>query len=295
MLSHDNMYWTTMVATDILQLKEGSEVMISYLPLSHIAANLVDVWAMFMAKGTMVFADKMALKGTLLATMQEARPTIFFGVPRVWEKIQEGMMEKGRQTKGLKRAVAQACKKAGLKHHLEGIDGFFYKFGQKAVYGKIREALGLDRCHTFYSGAAPINHETLKYFLSLDMVVNELYGMSETTGPHTLQYGNDLCIGSVGKTLPGCKTRLANKDADGNGEVCMWGRNVMMGYLNREDKTTEDIDPEGWMHSGDVGSIDNEGRLFITGQCTSSTFSFDQAARIANLFIFSTQFKVIYF
>ena len=72
-------------------------------------------------------------------------------------------------------------------------------------------------------------------------------------------------IGSVGPTMPGCETRLANKDADGNGEICMKGRNLMMGYLNREDKTTEDIDQDGWLHSGDIGSIDANGFIFITG------------------------------
>ena len=130
---------------------------------------------------------------------------------------------------------------------------------------KVREALGLDRCTAFFSGAAPISGETIKYFLSLDMVVHELYGMSEVTGPQSLQTGPRTVIGSVGPTMPGCETRLANKDADGNGEICMKGRNLMMGYLNREDKTTEDIDQDGWLHSGDIGSIDANGFIFITG------------------------------
>ena len=97
------------------------------------------------------------------------------------------------------------------------------------------------------------------------MVVHELYGMSEVTGPQSLQTGPRTVIGSVGPTMPGCETRLANKDADGNGEICMKGRNLMMGYLNREDKTTEDIDQDGWLHSGDIGSIDANGFIFITG------------------------------
>ena len=89
--------------------------------------------------------------------------------------------------------------------------------------------------------------------------------MSEVTGPQSLQTGPRTVIGSVGPTMPGCETRLANKDADGNGEICMKGRNLMMGYLNREDKTTEDIDQDGWLHSGDIGSIDANGFIFITG------------------------------
>ena len=266
MLSHDNIIWTAIVASrEVLKLQYGKEIIVSYLPLSHIAGQMMDIWVPLINLATIVFADKMALKGTLLDTLKEARPTTFFGVPRVWEKIMEGMKDKGRATKGLKRKVAIACKKAGLDHHLNNKDTFMFTVGQKAVYMKVREALGLDRCTAFYSGAAPIAAETIKYFLSLNLVVHELYGMSEVTGPQSLQCGTKTVIGSVGPTMPGCHTSLANKDRDGSGEICMKGRNLMMGYLNREDKTTEDGDQDGWLHSGDIGTIDANGFIFITG------------------------------
>jgi long-chain-fatty-acid--CoA ligase ACSBG len=267
MLSHDNIVFTAEVAVfDVLKLRYKNERVVSYLPLSHIAGQMMDIWVSIINLNEVVFADKMALKGTLLDTLKEARPTVFFGVPRVWEKIMEGMKAKGRETKGLKKKVADACKQAGLDHHLMNKDTFMYKIGQKAVYCKVREALGLDMTHSFYSGAAPISGETIKYFLSLDIVVHELFGMSECCGPQSMQTGPKTVVGSVGPTLPGCETRLANKDVDGNGEVCMKGRNLMMGYLNREDKTTEDIDQDGWLHSGDIGSIDANGFIFITGR-----------------------------
>jgi long-chain-fatty-acid--CoA ligase ACSBG len=265
MLSHDNIYWTATVAADWIQMREGREIIISYLPLSHVAGQMLDIWATMVGKATVYFADKMALKGTLLDTLKEVRPTIFFGVPRVWEKIMEGMVNKGKAVTGLKKKIAIACKKAGLDHHLNGKDTMMYSVGQKVIYKKIREALGLDRCVSFFSGAAPISLDTLKYFLSLDIVIHELYGMSEVTGPQSIGYYNSCKVGSVGKILPGCKNRLANPDEKGEGEVCMWGRHVMMGYLNREDKTTEDVDEEGWMHSGDLGTLDSDGFLFITG------------------------------
>lgn len=267
MLSHDNIHWTVGGTGRLLGFEWGKEVMISYLPLSHIAANAVDVWAMFINGGTVFFADKMALKGTLLATIQEARPTVFFGVPRVWEKIHEGMAAKGREVKGLKKAISTACKAAGLKHHLEGKDGMMYSVGKKAVYGKVREALGLERARLFFTGAAPTAMDTYKYFLSLDIVLQDAYGMSETSGPHHLLHPPTAAhLGSVGQAVPGCKTKLKNQDPDGNGEVAMYGRNIMMGYLNREDKTSEDIDSEGYMCSGDIGSMNKDGYLFITGR-----------------------------
>ena len=198
--------------------------------------------------------------------MKECRPTIFFGVPRVWEKIMEGMLDKGKAVKGLKRKIADACKKAGLDYHLNGRDGVMYTVGKKVIYKKVREALGLDRCVAFFSGAAPIGVDTLKYFLSLDIMIHELYGMSEVTGPQTMSFYGAYKLGSVGKVIPGVKNRLANPDDKGEGEICMWGRHTMMGYLNREDKTTEDMDEEGWMHSGDLGSVDSDGFMFITGK-----------------------------
>ena len=255
-----------MQAVDIGPIEYNKEVIISYLPLSHIAASLMDIWGAFIARATVIFADRMALKGTLLTTLKEARPTIFMGVPRVWEKIYEGMMEKARTITGLKKTISANCKKAGLKHHLEGRDGFFYTLGKKAIYVKVKEALGLDRCHCFFSGAAPIHKDIMKYFLSLDIVIRELYGMSETTGPHTIMRRGDINLGSVGTAMTGCRVLLHDKDPEGNGEVWMWGRNIMMGYLNREDKTCEDLDAQGYVHSGDIGSIASTGHLFITGK-----------------------------
>ena len=106
MLSHDNIYWTSVtVGSKIIGMKNQKEVMISYLPLSHVAANVCDIWAMFLLKGTIIFADKMALRGTLIQTLKEARPTIFFGVPRVYEKLVEGIKNKATETKGMKRKM----------------------------------------------------------------------------------------------------------------------------------------------------------------------------------------------
>ena len=264
MLSHDNIYWECMMAIKISEARKKEEVFVSYLPLSHIAGQFQDVWVALLCLGTVVFADHMALKGTLVETLKEARPTIFVGVPRVWEKIKEGIQDKGRAVGGLKKMVADACKKAGLEYHLNDNDSIMYSVGKKAIYPKVTEALGLDRTKQFVSGAAPLGEETLKYFMSLNIVIQEAYGMSETTGIHTGMLGKPK-INSVGRAVPGAEIKIIGEDSKGEGEICMRGRNTMMGYLNREDKTTGDVDAEGWIHSGDVGSIDDDGYLYITG------------------------------
>ena len=116
--------------------------------------------------------------------------------------------------------------------------------------------------------------DTLKYFLSIDIPILELFGMSETTGPHSMSYfGDGFKLGSVGKTLSGHKTRISDPDSKGEGEILMWGRNIMMGYLNREDKTSEDLTLDGWMKSGDQGILDEEGFLYITGLTKICRFS----------------------
>eukprot|EP00095_Tigriopus_kingsejongensis_P011614 maker-scaffold638_size121162-snap-gene-0.27 protein:Tk11614 transcript:maker-scaffold638_size121162-snap-gene-0.27-mRNA-1 annotation:"long-chain-fatty-acid-- ligase acsbg2 isoform x1" len=267
MLSHDNIVFTCDNALKTCSFRDFQERLISYLPLSHIAAMLLDIFAPIGSKSTVYFADKMALKGSLVATLIEVRPTQFFGVPRVWEKIMEKMLDKGKEIKGAQKKLSNTCKEAGLNYHLHNNDSFVYRtLGQKVVYKKVRQALGLDQCRAFYSAAAPIGVETLKYFLSLDIIIVELYGMSETAGPHTISTANQKRLGSVGKTMESCKSRVSEPSDEGEGELCMWGRNIMMGYLGREDKTSQDIDPEGWMHSGDLAVFDEDGFVYITGR-----------------------------
>ncbi|KAG9328233.1 hypothetical protein JZ751_015750 [Albula glossodonta] len=133
------------------------------------------------------------------------------------------------------------------------------------VFKKVRSALGLDRCKACYTGAAPITKDTLEYFMSLSIPLYELYGMSESTGPHSISWEGAYRIMSCGKVITGSKTKLDKKDNEGNGEICFWGRHVFMGYLNMPDKTTEAIDQDGWLHSGDLGKHIDE-FLFITGR-----------------------------
>ncbi|XP_062816687.1 long-chain-fatty-acid--CoA ligase ACSBG2-like [Anolis carolinensis] len=275
MLSHDNITWTAQAAGEFVELTRGSaekqEVVVSYLPLSHIAAQMVDIWLPLTFGVKTAFAQPDALKGSLVETLREVQPTAFLGVPRVWEKMQERMKAVGAKNSALKRRLAAWAKAVGLEVNLKRMEGHpeepvSFRLARALVFAKVRKALGLDRCTRCYTAAAPIARETLEYFLSLDIPVYELFGMSESTGPHTVSHAGSCRITSCGKTMVGCRTRLHRKGEDGVGEVCFFGRHVFMGYLNMEEKTKETIDQDGWLHSGDLGKEDQDGFLYITGR-----------------------------
>ncbi|XP_071539026.1 long-chain-fatty-acid--CoA ligase ACSBG2-like isoform X5 [Panulirus ornatus] len=271
MLSHDNITWVAHANCINADFHAGKESVVSFLPLSHVAAQLADIYITMYAGATCYFAMPDALKGSLGNTLKEVRPTRFIGVPRVWEKFHEKMTEVGRKTTGVKRSIATWAKSLGLetstrKQRQDFSKPFGYSVANAIVFRKIKAALGFDRCELFLSGAAPIAPDIVRYFHSLDIPLTEVYGMSESSGPHTISMEKAFRFGSCGLTIPGCYTKLDNPDKEGNGEVCMGGRHVCMGYLGMEDKTNESIDDEGWLHSGDVGKLDSDGFLFITGR-----------------------------
>lgn len=278
MLSHDNLTWTAFATARYVNLDyadQSQEQVISYLPLSHIAAQMIDIWITMQVGGATYFAQPDALKGSLANTLREIRPTAFMGVPRVWEKMQEKMKAIGAKSSTVRRKVASWAKDVGLQTNLSKMEqqngsaaraSLNYRLAKRLVFRKVRKALGLDRCRLCFTGAAPITKETLEFFLSLDLPVYELYGMSESSGPHTISLPNAFRLTSCGKVIPGFQTKLFSLDAEGNGEICFWGRHVFMGYLNMPEKTEEALDAEGWLHSGDLGKHDKDDFLFITGR-----------------------------
>eukprot|EP00095_Tigriopus_kingsejongensis_P001487 snap_masked-scaffold124_size330879-processed-gene-1.10 protein:Tk01487 transcript:snap_masked-scaffold124_size330879-processed-gene-1.10-mRNA-1 annotation:"long-chain-fatty-acid-- ligase acsbg2" len=273
MMSHDNFTWTARIANSFLKVTT-EDSFISYLPLSHSAAQMIDVWMPMAARASVYFADRNALKGSLVNTLKEVRPTFFFGVPRIYEKIQEKMVQIGKSSGAVKRLVADWAKRTGLQHNLRALEGqitpnqpgYSYPLAKKLVFSKVQENLGLDKCRIMGVGAAPMARETFEYFLSLDIPLLECYGMSETSGPQTGNRPGQHRLGSIGPSLDGCKTKIFEADPDGHGEVLMRGRNIMMGYLFNEEKTREAIDDEGWLHSGDIGKELAESYFKITGR-----------------------------
>ncbi|XP_071575052.1 very long-chain-fatty-acid--CoA ligase bubblegum [Temnothorax nylanderi] len=271
MLSHDNILYDLRMLIMILQVREKSEFIVSYLPLSHVAAQLIDIMANITLATTVYFADPGALKGTLINTLLVAQPTIFLGVPRVWEKIYEKMQEKARSNGAIKTWIAKWAKAQGLHYYTNKMNGVDYKhwgyvFAKWLVFDKVKAALGLNRCRVFATAAAPINVDIKRYFLSLDIPLLEAYGMSECSGAHTIISPKEYSMEGVGRPLTGVYTKLDNIDEHGEGEVCMGGRHVFMGYLNEPEKTAEAKDKNGWLHSGDLGKFNSNGILSITGR-----------------------------
>lgn len=134
------------------------------------------------------------------------------------------------------------------------------------ILSKIKAALGLDKCKGFLYGAAPMKASTIDYFASLDIPIMGAYGMSETSAVVTINSNSKFDLKSVGYALSGIDLKIENPDENGNGEIIFRGRNIMMGYLKNDEATKETVDNQGYLHSGDLGKIDKNGFLFITGR-----------------------------
>eukprot|EP00485_Elphidium_margaritaceum_P006648 CAMPEP_0202691554 /NCGR_PEP_ID=MMETSP1385-20130828/6235_1 /ASSEMBLY_ACC=CAM_ASM_000861 /TAXON_ID=933848 /ORGANISM="Elphidium margaritaceum" /LENGTH=752 /DNA_ID=CAMNT_0049346981 /DNA_START=44 /DNA_END=2302 /DNA_ORIENTATION=- len=289
MISHDNVTWQSRAAIEFMKSikKDGSpHATVSYLPLSHIAAQMLDIFypLAFAAhypqckSWQLYFARPDALKGTLTDTLRTARPTIFFGVPRVWEKMQEGIIKKAREnpSSAVRKWLIDYLKGVNVKaYYARQLGGdmtipFAHSFAQKMLTATVKSVLGLDRLQIAASAAAPISVATLEFWGSLGIDVVEAYGMSECTGVHTACLPYYFKAGTVGVPLSGVTTLLQNdpeRDTPGHGEICMRGRHVMMGYMYDEEKTKRTIDEEGYLHTGDVGVIDDAYNVLkITGR-----------------------------
>jgi long-chain-fatty-acid--CoA ligase ACSBG len=269
MLSHDNFTYDAYACVNTLsEFQMGKESIVSY---SHVAAQMVDIFLPLTVAATVYFADQDALKGSLVKTLVDAQPTLFLGVPRVYEKMQEKMMAIGAQSGALRKIIGSWAKGVALQHHVDRMAGrpsnsVQYKLATRVILNKVKAALGFSRIKYLVTGAAPMSVETRKYFLSLDMVILDSYGMSESSAAHTIVSTTAPAFETSGKCMSGLQIKVHQPDAEGHGEICMKGRNVFMGYLHEMEKTKEALDDEEWLHTGDIGYIDRDGHLYITGR-----------------------------
>jgi len=271
MVSHDNITWVSKTQlNETGGTEENPVVAVSYLPLSHIAAQILDIHVPMAVAGETWFAQPDALKGSLVNTLKEVRPTHFFGVPRVWEKIQEKMMATGQSGSALRKYIAQWAKAKGLEGSYSMQAGKGTPWGwwlaDTVVFSKVKVALGLERCIYAATGAAPTSKETLDYFMSLNIPLHEIYGMSESTGCISINTIDKTRTSTVGVKVVDTEVKLDNKDAEGNGEICFKGRTQFLGYLKSPKETEECFDKDGFIHTGDIGRFDKDGFLSITGR-----------------------------
>eukprot|EP00347_Sterkiella_histriomuscorum_P001168 403373066 len=282
MLSHDNMiYNMSLVLQSVEQERgwshDGSERMVSYLPLSHSAAQCTDLLLPMLGHATLTFARPDALQGTLVDTLKDVRPTLFFAVPRVWEKFEEKLKEIGEQAGGFARSISGWAKDKAFRHNInmqthpqvgyeKGDDpSITYPIAKHLILNRIKAAMGLDQSKIFAYAAAPMNRRTQEYFSSLDMVPLSIYGMSESSGGVTTWTESKSRAFTCGVPIPGVTIKIDNPDEKGIGEICMKGRCIFLGYYKNEEATREIFDKDGFIHSGDLGSL-RDGFLEITGR-----------------------------
>jgi long-chain acyl-CoA synthetase len=238
MLTHRNMEFELDAVAKIFSYEQG-EKYVSWLPLAHVFGQLVDCGYCVRQAMHMHVVDSPI---HVVDYAKEVQPHLFIGVPRIYEKIYSNV----------KAALdAKAILRVLLK--IPGING--------KIKGKLKAKIGFANCRFAITGAAPINHDILRLFHSLGIPIFEGYGMTEDTAGATMNAPGAMRIGSVGKAFPGTEMRIAS-----DGEILMRGDHVMKGYYNNPEATADTIDSDGWLHSGDVGKIDDDGFVFITGR-----------------------------
>lgn len=264
MLSHKNLAWT---AKTLLAIggQRVDDVSLSYLPLSHIAEQMATIHMPATAGSTVFFAESL---DKIADNLKDCRPTVFFGVPRIWEKFHAALAHKLGELTGAKRTLVSWARRVCTQvHHQRNLGKplgrmleLQYQLAQRLVIHKLKLALGFDRAQLLISGAAPIARDVLEFFASIDLPVREIYGQSEDTGPTSYNMAGKTKLGTVGPPLPGLQVRIAE-----DGEILIKGPNVFLGYF-KEPAATEECLRDGWLHSGDLGAFDADGFLTITGR-----------------------------
>lgn len=261
MISHRNVVWTAECLRRAANIDLGPR-MVSYLPLAHIAERLATHYLATYMAGQVWFCSNLA---GVLEYILEARPTLFVGVPRVFEKFHSRLTARFAETHGIKKTLLDRALGANRKRVLaeqEGTSGPMLAGAlDSLVLSKVREQLGLDQVDLAITAAAPINPDLILFFQTLGIPLFELYGMSETTGPATTNLPGAFRLGSVGKALPGVEVELAEDD-----ELLMRGGVITQGYYKLPSDTAEAFDAEGWLHSGDLARIDDDGFVWIVGR-----------------------------
>jgi long-chain acyl-CoA synthetase len=261
MYSHNNVVWTLESARRVLELH--NETLVSYLPLAHVAERFTSQWGSIYNGHEVYLCPDVA---ELLPYLLEAKPTAFVGVPRVWEKLMAGINAGlASEPDETRRQMAQGALAASMQAYRLKRDGQAVPAELTSVVERaqplfmlLRSKIGLERCHLAVTSTAPCRPEVHEFWAALGMPLYEVWGMSELTGPATSVPINDHRAPSVGIPLPGVEARLGE-----DGELLIRGGNVMVGYYRDPVKTSEAIDADGWVHSGDIAQLGPDGHYRI--------------------------------
>lgn len=262
MLTHRNVTWMGRAIVEDNPVYDTDEVM-SFLPLCHIFERLFSVFAQITHGYTVNFIESL---DTVMDNMREISPTVGYAVPRIWEKYMSAVYIKMSDATWFKKLVFGLAYKIGknrasLRMNFKTVPLYLellFQLAYFAVFRKLKERLGFDRLRIAYSGAAPIAPDVLHFFQSIGVNLVEGYGQTEDTGVTCVSPAGKVKFGTVGPPLPGTEVKIAE-----DGEILVRSPSVFKGYYGNPESTAEAI-KEGWLYSGDVGEIDEDGYLKIT-------------------------------
>jgi long-chain acyl-CoA synthetase len=261
MLSQRYIIFQMKMAPEFVRLTEDDEIL-TYLPLCHLAERAFSAWLPLKQGTTINLAES---PETVAQNLQELSPTYLFAVPRVWEKFYSRVTTAISEATWLGKKAYAVALSIGMRRANKLIAGeqltlpdkLLYGIADRLVFRNIKKLLGLNRTHSACTGAAPISPSLLKWYLAIGLAIDELWGQTELGIITTTRQGI-FRQGKVGKAIPGTEVRI-----DDNGEIIARSQGQFDGYLNLPDKTAETI-VDGWVHTGDVGELDDEGYLSIT-------------------------------
>ncbi|TDK46176.1 AMP-dependent synthetase/ligase [Antarcticimicrobium luteum] len=265
MLSQENIVGAMVSGSHALPAL-ASDQQLCFLPLCHILERDVSVYFPLAARATVNFAES---PETVFDNLQEVSPDHFTAVPRVWEKIYSRVLVLAQEATPAGRLAFHMAQRAGARRAGYLLAGkrpplavsAYYAIWDFLVLRNLRRMLGMDKMRRGATGAAPISPELIKWYWSIGVRLIEGYGMTENAGLATVNLPDDNKLGTVGKPVPGFKVRIAE-----DGEIQTYGLNNFQGYWRNNEKTAETFTEDGWLRTGDVGRLDEDGFLTITGR-----------------------------
>ena len=262
MINHTNLLYSVNTGLEIFEPMENEE-QLSFLPLCHILERSVSVMFPLKSGAVVNFAESI---DTVPENIREVSPTVFIAVPRIWEKFYSSITILMKDATFIGKYFYDISIKTGAKYKEYYIEGkqpplmlkLSYRLCNYLVLKNIKKLLGLNKCRYALSGAAPISPELINWYLSLGIDMREGWGMTETAGVGTAFYSREIKLGHVGRAVNQSEVRIAD-----DGEILFKGPGVFCGYLNKPEQTKETL-IDGWLHTGDVGEMDNYGNIKIT-------------------------------